>query len=151
MASVNKVTLIGYLGQQPELKDANGTPVCNVTLATSESWKDRSGEKQERTSWHRLTFWGRTAEVVAEYCTKGQHIYVEGSLQYSEYEKDGVTIPTTNIRVWQLTMLGKASDRGQASEGSRGRTSEESEGTGGRETRQSDASDYKDEEDDLPF
>jgi len=85
--SVNKVTLIGHLGQDPELRHTtDGTPVCNISLATSETWKDQSGSTQNRTEWHRIVFWRRLAEIASQYLKKGSHIYVEGKIQSREYE-----------------------------------------------------------------
>jgi len=102
---INKVILIGNLGKDPELSDANGTPVVNTTLATSESWKDRDGNKQTDTQWHNLSFWGRSAEVVAQYAKKGDRLYIEGKLKYREYEKDGQKHRQAGIRVDQFQLL----------------------------------------------
>ena len=108
MSSVNKVTLVGRLGQDPETKDVNGTTVANFSLATSETWKDKdSGDKKERTEWHRLVAWGRQAEIVGEYLTKGSLIYVEGQLQTRKWtDKDDNERYTTEIRVGMMKMLG---------------------------------------------
>jgi single-strand DNA-binding protein len=108
MSSVNKVTLVGRLGQDPETKDVNGTTVANFSLATSETWKDKdSGDKKERTEWHRLAAWGRQAEIVGEYLTKGSLVYVEGQLQTRKWtDKDDNERYTTEIRVGMLKMLG---------------------------------------------
>lgn len=113
MSSVNKVTLVGRLGKDPETKEVNGTTVANFSLATSESWKDKSsGEKQERTEWHRLVAWGRQGEIVGEYLKKGSLVYVEGQLQTRKWEKDGVDHYTTEIRVGIMKMLGGKGDNG---------------------------------------
>ncbi len=108
MNGVNKVILIGHLGKDPEAKYLpDGKAVCNVSLATSESWKDKqSGEKKERTEWHALTFYGRQAEVVCEYCQTGSVIYVEGSLKTRNWEKDGVKHYKTEVQVSNLQLLG---------------------------------------------
>ena len=111
---VNKVILIGNLGRDPELRHTqDGTAVANLSLATTEKWKDRnSGEQQEKTEWHRLNVWGKQAEIAAEYLTKGRQIYVEGALQTRKWEKDGVERYTTEIKVLRFQMLGKKSDGG---------------------------------------
>ena len=98
---VNKVILIGNVGGDPEVRYLpNGNAVANVTLATTDSWKDKqTGQMQERTEWHRVVFFGRIAEVVGEYARKGSKLYVEGRLQTREWEKDGVKRYTTEVVV----------------------------------------------------
>jgi single-strand DNA-binding protein len=98
---VNKVILIGNVGGDPEVRYLpNGNAVANITLATSDSWKDKqTGQQQERTEWHRIVFFGRIAEVVGEYVRKGSKMYIEGRLQTREWEKDGVKRYTTEIVV----------------------------------------------------
>jgi len=98
---VNKVILIGNVGGDPEVRYMpNGNAVANVTLATSDSWKDKqTGQQQERTEWHRVVFFGRIAEVVGEYARKGSKLYIEGRLQTREWEKDGVKRYTTEVVV----------------------------------------------------
>jgi single-strand DNA-binding protein len=105
---VNKVILIGNLGRDPETKYMpSGDAVTNVSVATTEQWKDKqTGEKVEKTEWHRLVFFKRLAEVAGEYLRKGSMIYVEGKLQTRQWEKDGQTHYTTEIRVDQMQMLG---------------------------------------------
>lgn len=115
---VNKVLLIGNVGGEPEVRQLpSGNWVANVTLATSESWKDRqTGERQERTEWHRLVFFGRLAEVVGQYVRKGSKLYVEGRLQTREWEKDGVKRYTTEIVIdqrGQMQMLDRRPNEGQ--------------------------------------
>ncbi len=106
--SVNKVILIGNLGQDPELRyTGNGTAVCNMRIATNESYKDASGELVEKTEWHSVVAWARLAEICGQYLQKGSTIYVEGSLQTRQYEdKDGNTRYTTEIKMREMTMLG---------------------------------------------
>ena len=106
--SVNKVILIGRLGKDPETRYmTNGEAVTNTTLATSENWKDKSGEKQEKTEWHNLVFYRRLAEIAGEYLKKGSQIYVEGKLQTRKWQtKEGQDRYTTEIIVDQMTMLG---------------------------------------------
>jgi single-strand DNA-binding protein len=109
--SVNKVILIGRLGKDPETRYmTNGEAVTNVGLATSETWKDKSGEKQEKTEWHNLVFYRRLAEIAGEYLKKGSMIYVEGKLQTRKYtDKAGVEKYSTEIIVNEMTMLGSKS------------------------------------------
>jgi len=104
---VNKVILIGNLGQDPEVRYMpNGNAVANVTLATSETWKDKqSGEPQEKTEWHRVVFFRRLAEIVGEYLKKGSKVYIEGRLQTRKWEKDGQDQYTTEIVADQMQML----------------------------------------------
>jgi len=106
--SVNKVILVGRLGKDPEVKKmTNGESVANVTLATSENWKDKSGEKQEKTEWHNLVFYRRLAEIAGEYLKKGSQIYIEGKLQTRKWQtKEGQDRYTTEIIVDEMQMLG---------------------------------------------
>lgn len=104
---VNKVILIGNLGGDPEVRSfSNGGIVTNITMATSESWKDKqSGEQKERTEWHRVVFRNRLAEIARDYLKKGSKVYVEGALRTRKYEKDGQTHYTTEIYCDQMQML----------------------------------------------
>lgn len=104
---VNKVILIGNLGADPDVRSfANGGIVTNVTVATSESWKDKaSGEQREKTEWHRVVFRNRLAEIARDYLKKGSKVYIEGSLRTRKYEKDGQTHYTTEIYCDQMQML----------------------------------------------
>ena len=110
--SLNKVILIGNLGQDPEARfTPQGTAVCNLSVATNESWKDQSGEMQDRTEWHRVVMYGRMAETATEYMKKGQMVYVEGRLNTREWEdQNQIKRRTTEIRCDNFTMLGKRSD-----------------------------------------
>jgi single-strand DNA-binding protein len=122
MASVNKVIVLGNVGQDPELKYMpNGDAVVNISIATSRKWKDKqSGDMQEETEWHRVTAFGRTAEIIGEYVTKGSPLYVEGRLRTRKWQdKDGVDKYTTEIVVGELQLLGSrersgGGDGGQA-------------------------------------
>ncbi|MGM8936610.1 single-stranded DNA-binding protein [Pseudomonas neustonica] len=98
---INKVILIGNAGGEPEVRYLpNGNAVTNVTIATSDSWKDKqTGQMQERTEWHRVVFFGRIAEVVGEYAKKGSKLYIEGRLQTREWEKDGIKRYSTEVVV----------------------------------------------------
>ena len=104
---VNKVILVGNLGQDPELRyTGSGTAVCNIRLATNESYKDASGEWVERTEWHSVVAWARLAEICNEYLKKGSQVYFEGSLQTRQWEdKDGNTRYTTEIKAREMMML----------------------------------------------
>ena len=105
---VNKVILVGNLGADLETRYMpSGSAVTNIRIATSESWKDKtSGEQQERTEWHSVMFYGRVAEIAAEYLRKGSQVYVEGKLKTEKYEKDGQTRYTTKVVAEKMQMLG---------------------------------------------
>jgi single-strand DNA-binding protein len=108
MASVNKVILIGNLGRDPEVRYLpSGDAVANLNVATTEKWKDKNGEQQEQTEWHRVAFFGRQAEICGEYLRKGSQIYIEGRLQTRKWtDKDGNERYTTEIRGDRMQMLG---------------------------------------------
>lgn len=115
---INKVILVGNVGGDPEVRYApNGNAFANITLATSESWKDKqTGQQQERTEWHRVVFSGKIAEIVGQYVAKGQQLYIEGKLRTREWEKDGIKRYTTEILVGidgQMQMLGGKPEGGQ--------------------------------------
>jgi single-strand DNA-binding protein len=115
MASVNKVILIGNLGRDPETRYMpNGEAVTNVTLATTDSWKDRTtGERQEKTEWHRVTFYRRLAEIAGEYLKKGAQVYVEGRLETRKWtDKEGKDRYTTEIIASEMKMLGSRAGAG---------------------------------------
>jgi single-strand DNA-binding protein len=111
MASVNKVILIGNLGRDPEVRYLpSGDAVTNISIATTEQWKDKSGEKQEQTEWHRVALFGKTAEIAGEYLKKGSAVYIEGRLQTRKWtDKDGQERTTTEIRADRMQMLGSRS------------------------------------------
>ncbi len=108
MASVNKVILIGNLGADPEMRYLpSGDAVANLRIATTETWKDKNGEKQETTEWHRVAFFGKTAEVCGQYLKKGSPVYVEGAIRTRKWQdKDGQDRYTTEIRGDRMQMLG---------------------------------------------
>jgi len=117
---VNKVILIGNLGRDPEVRySPSGSAVTNITLATSESWKDKnSGEKQEKTEWHRVVFFGRLAEIAGEYLKKGSQVFVEGRLQTRKWQdKEGQDRYTTEIVANEMQMLGSRSGAGIPNDG----------------------------------
>jgi single-strand DNA-binding protein len=107
MASVNKVILIGNLGADPETRYLpSGDAVTNIRIATTETWKDKAGTKQEQTEWHRVAFFGRLAEIAGEYLKKGSPVYVEGRLQTRKWQdKDGQERYTTEIRADRMQLL----------------------------------------------
>jgi single-strand DNA-binding protein len=104
---LNKVTLIGHVGQDPELKNTtSGSSVCNFSLATNETWKDKTGTKQTRTEWHSCVAWGKTGETIARYCSKGQQLYVEGRLRTEKWDNNGVTHYRTKVNLTEFKFLG---------------------------------------------
>jgi single-strand DNA-binding protein len=111
MASVNKVILVGNLGRDPEVRYApSGDAITNITVATTDQWKDKSGEKQERTEWHRVVFFGRQAEIAGEYLKKGSQVYIEGSLRTRKWtDQGGQERYTTEIIADRMQMLGARS------------------------------------------
>ena len=103
--TVNRVILVGNAGSEPEIREtANGTAVAHVSLATNRLFR-RNGETQTRTDWHRLTFWGKSAETVEKFVGKGARLYVEGHLEYGSFDRDGVSIPTVDVVVEDFVML----------------------------------------------
>jgi single-strand DNA-binding protein len=114
MASVNKVILIGNLGKDPETRYMpNGDAVVNITLATTDTWKDKgTGEKKEATEWHRVVFFRKLAEIAGQYLKKGSQVYIEGSLKTRKWEKDGHTNYTTEIVADSMQMLGSRQGMG---------------------------------------
>ncbi len=113
MAGVNKVILIGRLGKDPEVRyTGNGTAVASFTIATSESWTNKDGEREERTEWHRIVAWRKLAEICGEYLAKGKQVYIEGRLQTREWEdREGMKRWTTEITAQNMQMLGSQGDR----------------------------------------
>jgi len=119
MASVNKVILVGNIGRDPEIRySASGDAICNLSIATTDNWKDKAtGERKENTEWHRVSFFGKTAEVCGQYLKKGSQIYVEGSLRTRKWtDKDGVEKYTTEIRGDAMQMLGGRNASGSDNE-----------------------------------
>ncbi|WP_018913880.1 single-stranded DNA-binding protein [Thiomonas sp. FB-6] len=169
MASVNKVILMGNLGRDPEVRYApSGAAVCNVSIATTRQWKDKSGERKEETEWHRVVFYDRLAEIAGEYLKKGRPVYVEGRLKYGKYtDKEGVERYTTDIIATEMQLLGSRDGGGDEEGGgySRGREPSRPEPRESRESRDSAprggsrapapakpaAGDFDDMDDDIPF
>jgi single-strand DNA-binding protein len=109
MGSVNKVILVGNLGADPELKfTAANRALCNLRIATSSVWKDKSGQRQEKTEWHRVTVWGDQAENCQRYLTKGRSVYIEGRLETSTYEKGGQKHYSTGVTAERVVFLGSS-------------------------------------------
>jgi single-strand DNA-binding protein len=140
---INKVILVGNLGADPEVRyTAGGTAIASLSIATSEQWTDKqSGQKQERTEWHRVKLFGRLAEIAGEYLKKGRQVYVEGSLRTDKYtDKQGVERYSTDIIANDLQMLGGMGGEGGGSGGGGGYR-ERSQGSGGG-PRQQGGNDY---------
>lgn len=150
---INKAILVGNLGQDPELRyTGSGTAVCNMRIATNESYKDASGEWVERTEWHNVVAWGRLAEICNEYLRKGSQAYFEGSLQTRQWEdRDGNTKYTTEVKAREMMLLGGRGDNGGSFGGSSGGSSAKKEkATTAADSGKND--DYTFEpDDDLPF
>lgn len=172
MASVNKVIIVGNLGRDPETRYMpSGDAMTTIAVATTDSWKDKAtGEKKETTEWHRITFFGKLAEIAGQYLKKGSSVYVEGSLRTRKYtDKDGVEKYATDIRADSMQMLGgrpnsgngddnrgdnSANNRGNQNNQSRQNPAPQNNTGGGGQSRQGPQSGSKREElpeDDIPF
>ena len=122
MGSVNKVILIGNLGADPELKyTPSSRPLCNLRIATTDVYKDKAGQKQEKTEWHRVTVWGDQAENCNKYLAKGRSVYVEGRLQTRSYDKDGQKHYATDIVADRVVFLGSGGGASAGAGGGEGR------------------------------
>ncbi len=144
---VNKVILVGSLGNDPDVKyTQGGSCITRISLATNSQWKDKEGNKQERTDWHRVVFFGKLAEIAGEYLRKGSSVYVEGSLKYDKYTgQDGVEKYSTDIVANEMQMLGgKQEGQGGGSSGQRG-------GAPQRQQPQRQAPPADDFSDDIPW
>jgi single-strand DNA-binding protein len=156
MASLNKVILIGNLGKDPETRYMpNGEAVTNITIATTETWKDKAGEKQEKTEWHRITFYRRLAEIAGEYLKKGSQIYVEGRLETRKWQdKEGKDRYTTEVIASEMKMLGSRAGMGGGDSSERdGPPSQGSSKPSGASSgaAKGGAAKFDDFEDDIPF
>ncbi|MDC0591728.1 single-stranded DNA-binding protein [Bacteroidota bacterium] len=155
MSSLNKVMLIGRLGQDPEVRyTQSNTAVATLNLATNERYKDGNGEYQDKTEWHRVVAWGRTAEICQQYLTKGSMIYVEGPLQTREWEdKQGQKRYTTEVKALQMTMLdSKGSGGGGMSEMPSAPSSNNAQNSGASASQGVNKTvNLDDIDDDLPF
>lgn len=119
MGSVNKVILIGNLGRDPEVRyTQGGAAVANFTLATNEVWNDKSGARQERTEWHRIVVWGKTAEIAKEHLSKGKQVYIEGSIQTRQWDdREGNKRTTVEIKAQRLVLIGRGGGMGEGGSG----------------------------------
>src|SRR5215813_12799529 len=153
MASVNKVIIIGNLGRDTETRYMpDGGAITNISVATTDKWKDKNGEMQEKTEWHRVAFFGKLAEIAGEYLKKGSQVYVEGRLQTRKWQdKDGQDKYTTEIVANQMQMLGSRQGMG-------GGAPDRGEGGGERQAREpagkapaKSGGKFDDFEDDIPF
>lgn len=169
MASINKVILIGNLGRDPEVRySPNGNAMCNVTIATSRNWKDKTtGDKVEETEWHRVVFYDRLAEIAGEYLKKGRSVYVEGRLKTRKWQdKEGKDNYTTEIVADNMQMLGGREGMGGGGGGEEGGGGYGGRGGGDREeprsapasrpapqkpAAQKSATGFDDMDDDIPF
>jgi single-strand DNA-binding protein len=149
MASVNKVIIVGNLGRDPETRYLpSGEAVTNISVATTDKWKDKaSGEMKEATEWHRVSFFGRQAEIAGEYLKKGSQVYVEGQLRTRKYEKDGQTHYATEIRADRMQMLGSRAGGGEPRGEPRGDAPPKAAGAPAKKP----AGKFDDMEDDIPF
>tara|TARA_B100000749_G_C18078616_1_gene322714 strand:- start:56 stop:490 length:435 start_codon:yes stop_codon:yes gene_type:complete len=144
MGTVNRVILVGNIGKDAEVRyTTGGAAVSTLSLATTEVWNDKaSGQRQERTEWHRVVVWGKQAETLSEYLTKGRQIYIEGRLQTRQWDdKDGNKRYTTEVRTDRIVLLGGRSSTGEASAGQQGPSPSGSPAAGPPELT----------EDDIPF
>jgi single-strand DNA-binding protein len=145
MASLNKAQIIGHLGKDPETRYLpNGDAVCNFSVATSEQWKDKqTGEKKEQTEWHRISAFGKLAEICGQYLKKGSFVYIEGRIQTRKWQdKDGQDRYTTEIKADGMKMLGGKPEGGESS-ASRAEKPAQAPASGG--------GNFNDFEDDIPF
>lgn len=145
---LNKVILIGRLGRDPETRFMpNGEAVCNFSVATSESWNDRNGQRQERTEWHNITMYRKLAEIAGQYLTKGSQVYLEGKIQSRKYQgKDGIERTAYDIIVNEMKMLGGGSD-GQQAQSAQAETPTPPR----RQAPATPAAPVEDIDDDIPF
>src|SRR5471032_1120796 len=153
MGSVNKVILVGNLGRDAELRyTPGGAAVSTINMATTEIWNDKGGQRQEKTEWHRVVLWGKSAESLAEYLTKGKQIYVEGRLQTRQWDdKDGNKRYTTEIKGDRLVLLGGGGGGGGRGGGMSRGGGEESMGGGQAPSHGADVPDQPLTDDDIPF
>lgn len=166
MASVNKVIIMGNLGRDPEVRyTPNGAAICNVSVATTRNWKDKSsGEKVEETEWHRVVFYDRLAEIAGEYLKKGRPVYVEGRLKTRKWnDKDGIEKYTTEIVASEMQLLGgregmgaptgaESADRGESGQASHARAPSAAAATSRAAATPAGAgSGFDDMDDDIPF
>lgn len=147
--SLNKVQLIGNLGQDPEVKStANGTSVCNISIATTESYKDQSGQWQDKTEWHRVVLWQYLADNAAKYLKKGSRVYIEGKLETRSWEQDGITRYMTEVRAFTMIML---DGRSEQSGGNYNQAQQQQNAPSYQTPNQAQADTGEEDDDDVPF
>ncbi len=154
MASVNKVIIVGNLGADPETRyTPSGDAVTNIRVATTDKWKDKaSGEMKEQTEWHRISFWGRLAEVAGEYLKKGSQVYIEGSLRTRKWQdKDGQDRYSTEIRGEVMQMLGRREGGGMPRDDAGGDRAAPRPAAAAKPAEKKPAGKFDDMEDDIPF
>ena len=154
---INKVILVGNVGNDPEVRYMpNGNAVANISVATSDSWKDKNtGEQQERTEWHRVVFFNRLAEIVEQYVRKGSKLYVEGRLQTRSWEQDGVKRYSTEIVANEMQMLdsrgGQQNDANFGQQQAPAAPQSQPSAAGGGSAQQGGGSNFDTFDDDIPF
>jgi single-strand DNA-binding protein len=153
MGSVNKVILVGNLGRDAELRyTPGGAAVATLNMATTETWNDKGGQRQEKTEWHRVVFWGKVAESLTEYLTKGKQVYVEGRLETRQWnDKDGNKRYTTEIKGDKIVLLGGGGGGGGQRGGGMSRGGGEESMGGGQPSHGADVPDTPLTDDDIPF
>jgi single-strand DNA-binding protein len=164
MSSFNKITIVGYLGRDPEMRHTpQGTPVCNISVATTERRKNVGGEYEDHTTWFRVTLWNRQAELANEYLAKGRQVYLEGRLRQEEYtDREGVRRTSLEVTATEMQFLGRRDDFSQpASADARlGQAEEEEEvarptpkgaGKSGKKASKRTAKEEAIEDDEIPF
>ncbi len=151
--SVNKVILLGNLGKDPEVRYmTSGEAITTITLATSENWKDKSGEKQEKTEWHRVVFFGKLAEIAGEYLKKGRQVYVEGKLQTRKWQdKEGQERYTTEVVAKEMTLLGGKQNGGGSFEVVENKPTAASGGAAPAKAAPAAKGSFDNFDDDIPF
>ncbi|MDE0286012.1 MAG: single-stranded DNA-binding protein [Gammaproteobacteria bacterium] len=151
---INKVILIGNLGNDPDVRyTSGGSPIANISLATSESWRDKeTGDQQERTEWHRIVFFGRLAEIVSEYVRKGSKVYVEGRLQTRKWQdRDGNDRYTTEIVANEMQMLDSKGGAGEEFAGPSGQARKQSAANAPARQENTPGNEGEFVDDDIPF
>lgn len=153
MSSLNQVNLIGRVGGDPEVRYLpSGDAVANISIATSEKWKDKqTGEQKEATEWHKIVFFGKLAEIVGEYVGKGSLIYVGGSLRTRKYEKDGVTHYSTQIKADEMRMLGSKGEGQGGGQQRQAAPRTQQQAAPRQQPAPQPAPDYDSFDDDIPF
>ena len=158
MASVNKVILVGNLGRDPETRYMpDGGAITNISIATTDKWKDKAGEMQEKTEWHRVAFFGKLAEIAGEYLKKGSQVYVEGRLQTRKWQdKEGQDKYTTEVVANVMQMLGSRQGQGQGggdreAGGERPERAQGAQGAAAKPAAKAGGGKFDDFEDDIPF